>query len=115
MSCGISQAGGNDPTVTSTVFSGSEIAFLTATITAGAEKLAAQTGSAASSGSSGSSGMATSTSASGTGASAAGKPSGAANATGSAAPEQSTGAAFRYGVEGSALLALAGAAALNAW
>ncbi|KAF2114263.1 hypothetical protein BDV96DRAFT_577859 [Lophiotrema nucula] len=97
MSCYISVGGSsaNDPGETSAVLTGTDAAFLTATITAGAQKLSA-TGGSKSSGSAGST------------------PTGT-GATGSAATPASTGAAYKFGVEGSALLALAGAAALNAW
>ncbi|KAF2462833.1 uncharacterized protein BDR25DRAFT_308109 [Lindgomyces ingoldianus] len=117
MPCFVSNGGegANDPGTTTETFSGSEIGFLTATVTAGAEKLSATASGAQSSdmvtsiGTSGSASAAKSPTASGASATASG------SATGSAASASSTGAAYRFGVEGGALLALAGAAVVNAW
>ncbi|KAJ4367727.1 hypothetical protein N0V86_009848 [Didymella sp. IMI 355093] len=108
------------------VLSGSDVAFIQATVVEGAELLsggasatasasgsaAAASASASASAAPASSGMKTSI-ASGT-AVAGSHASHAASATGSSAP-QSTGAAARFGIEGAALLALAGAAAVNAF
>jgi hypothetical protein len=97
MSCNFVADGVSAPGQT---YTEGDFQFITASITAGAESLSGiQTGSAASA-TPASSGTAQ---ASGT------------KATGSAATATPTGAAFKYGIEGSALLALAGAAALNAW
>lgn len=105
ITCAASMGGpsANDPGVSTAVLSGSEIAFVTATVTSGADLLTA-TGEAKGSTS------ASATSVSGT----AAQESGASTSASGAAPEN-TGAAYRFRVEGSALLALAGAAALNAW
>ncbi|ORY18261.1 hypothetical protein BCR34DRAFT_362213 [Clohesyomyces aquaticus] len=46
MPCSVSIAGGNDPGNTVETFSGSDIGFLTATVTAGGEKLSASAGGA---------------------------------------------------------------------
>lgn len=89
-------------TVTTTVDSAP---MQTMTVTAGEDKLKA-TGAA-------SAGSTLATSASGTAASGSKAGATAASATGSGSPAQSTGAAARFGVEGAALFALAGAAALN--
>ncbi|KAF9701110.1 hypothetical protein EKO04_001076 [Ascochyta lentis] len=113
------------------VLSGSDVAFITATVVEGADMLsggsatASATASSASAKASGSSapnssaaaavssGLRTSmASASGT-AAAGSHASGSATATTSSSLPQSTGAAARFGIEGTALLALAGAAALN--
>jgi hypothetical protein len=109
-----------DAGTTTSVLSGTDIASFSATVTAGAELLSAsgvaQSGSAQPSGSSAASSPGSRTltaSPSGTAAAGSQASSTGASATGTAAP-QHTGAAYRFGVEGSALLALAGAAALNA-
>ncbi|KAF2622828.1 hypothetical protein BU25DRAFT_414821 [Macroventuria anomochaeta] len=110
------------------VLSGTEVAFITATVVKGAELLsggASATASASASASAASanasasapqssaaaasSGMRTSVTAA-----AGSHASGVATATASSALPQSTGAAARFGIEGAALLALAGAAAVNA-
>lgn len=114
---------GEDPQTA--VLSGTDAAFVTATVVEGAELLsggtasatasasASASGSAAASSAAVSSGMRTSAvSASGT-AAAGSHASGSVTATASTSAPQSTGAAARFGIEGTALLALAGAAALN--
>lgn len=93
---------------------------LTATVVEGADLLtASETGAPKSSSTGASAGSSASaptasagTSPTSSGASATGT---VANATGSGAAPESTGAASRFGIAGSALLALAGAAALNAF
>ena len=96
VTCGVSVSGEEGVYTSNVVWAKSDVARINATITAGAEKLAAQTGAQATPSSTGS------------GTSTAGP-----SAT-SGLP-RSTGAASRFGVEGSALFALVGAAALNAW
>lgn len=121
---------GTDGSATgTTVYPKSEIAFQTASVTAGEEKLSAASGaessgattSAASSAKeTGASAEKTMKTAASTGAApsetgpvatgtAAEKPSG----TASGVPEKATGAAARFGVEGAALLVLAGVAAVQ--
>ncbi|KAL1602198.1 hypothetical protein SLS59_004885 [Nothophoma quercina] len=130
MTC-TAEMSGQDPQTA--VLSGTDVAFFTATVVEGAELLSggasataspSASGSAASvsasasaasqsSGTAASSGMRTSAaSASGT-AAAGSHASGTATATASGSVPQSTGAAARFGIEGAALLALAGAAAAN--
>ncbi|KAF1979007.1 hypothetical protein BU23DRAFT_549698 [Bimuria novae-zelandiae CBS 107.79] len=125
---------GGDGTVTgTTVYSSGEVFFQTASVTAGQEKLSAaagagESGPAKTTGAesataketsavestlktTGSAAAATGATPSESGASpTAAKPIGAS----SAAPAEATGAAARFGVEGVALLALAGAAAMHA-
>jgi hypothetical protein len=93
------------------VLKGTDATMLTATLTAGAEKLSAATGAAASTtggvkATASQTGLAT---VSGGRAAASG-----ANSTGTGLPPQSTGAAGRFVVEGSALLVLMGAVVMNA-
>lgn len=130
MTCTAEMAGMDTQTA---VLSGSDVAFITATVVEGAELLsggasptasasaspssASATASASvapkSSGAAASSGMRTNiASASGT-AAAGSHASGSATATASSSLPESTGAAARFGFEGAALLALAGAAAVN--
>ena len=132
MTCTAEMSGQDPETV---VLSGTDVVFITATVVEGAELLsggASATASATASGSAAaasatasasaapknsvvaaSSGMRTSVaSASGTAATGS-HASGAATATASGSLPQSTGAAARFGIEGAALLALAGAAAVN--
>jgi hypothetical protein len=122
MSCGVSLGGSNanDPGTTTAVLPADQIEFLTATVTAGEELLDAEATGTASS-------VATSTGVALTAASSAtvaprtslqttATASVTALASGASSSEpaaQSTNAAYKYGVEGSALLALAGAAAMN--
>lgn len=91
-----------------TTFSGDEIAMQTATVTAGEDKLQATGGASAAPSGSGSSFATSASAATGAQASKSG-----ASATGSGSPAESTGAAGRFGVDGAALLALAGAAAMQ--
>jgi hypothetical protein len=113
--CGVSM-GGDDAQFAGTstlALAGTDIVFGTATVTKGAELLTDATASGPTS-----SGLVTATSrptgAATTGALASGSmPSGTPTASGSG-PEE-TGAAYKYGIEGAALVALAGAAVLNAW
>ena len=125
MTCTAEMAGQGTQTA---VLSGTDVAFITATVAEGAELLsggASATASASSrasaasasastasksSAAAASSGLRTAT-ASGT--AAAGSSASGASATASSAAPQSTGAAARFGIEGAALLALAGAAAVN--
>ncbi|KAJ4395345.1 hypothetical protein N0V91_010907 [Didymella pomorum] len=127
MTCTAAMAGQDTQTA---VLSGSDVAFISASVIEGASLLgggASETASASASSSASasatasaasktsaaaaSSGMQTSM-VSGTAAVGSHASSHAASATGSSAP-QSTGAAARFGIEGAALLALAGAAAVN--
>lgn len=137
MTCTVNQVGGNDDTggepITATL-SSDDVKFLSATVVAGNSLLTdagsaihsmtefAQGGStiatttrSASAGLMTPSGsvMPTSTMASASASEATSAASGSSSASVSA-PE-STGAATKYGIEGSVLLALAGAAALNVW
>jgi hypothetical protein len=100
-------------TKTTGVLSGTDLAFATASVVEGADLLTASatpTPSASSSASAGAS-QAPKTSAAAAAASTGLKTS----ASASASLPESTGAAARFGIEGSALLVLAGAAALNVW
>ena len=137
MTCTVNQVGGNDDTggepITATL-SSDDVKFLSATVVAGNSLLTdagsaipsmtefAQGGStiatttrSASAGLMTPSGsvMPTSTMASASASEATSAASGSSSASVSA-PE-STGASTKYGIEGSVLLALAGAAALNVW
>jgi hypothetical protein len=120
MTCTAQQTGGNDdsPEPATAVLSGSDVQFLTISVveieptaTAGASASATATeteiqmkstakATASAGMSSGSEAVSSAT---------------ASGETTSEAPAESTGAAARYGIEGSALLVLAGAAALNVW
>ncbi|KAH6865141.1 hypothetical protein BKA58DRAFT_239686 [Alternaria rosae] len=136
MTCTVNQLGGNDDTggkpITATL-SSDDVQFLSATVVAGNSLLtpagsavpsmtgSAQSGStiatsirSASAGAMTPSGsiMPTSTMASSASAST---PAASGSGSASASLPESTGAAHKYGIEGSALLALAGAAALNFW
>lgn len=125
MTCTAAMAGQDTQTA---VLSGSDVAFISASVIEGASLLsgsasepasasasasASATASAASktSAAAASSGMQTSM-VSGTAAAGSHASPHPASATGSSAP-QSTAAAARFGIEGAALLALAGAAAIN--
>ena len=124
---------GSDGTATgTTVYPSSEVVLQTASVTAGQEKLSAGAGAVSDGASStakessasaketgassaestlkttGSAAASTGASPSSTGPSATGAPSST-----SAAPEQATGAAARFGIEGAALVALVGAAAVQ--
>ncbi|KAJ4359158.1 hypothetical protein N0V95_002410 [Ascochyta clinopodiicola] len=122
----------SDQEAQTAILSGSDVAFITASVVEGADKLsgASATPSSAASASASarasataapsSSGAASATSglrtsvASASGTAATGShASGSTSATASSSSPQSTGAAARFGIEGTALLALAGAAALN--
>lgn len=97
---------------TSTVFEGSEIAFVIASVTKGGDLLAAvETGKAAKSSGTGGHGDHTEKGSAETGAAKTGSTGTAASAS---VPE-ATGAANKFAVEGLALLGLAGAAVLNVW
>lgn len=123
MTCTASTSIGDEETETpqTAVFSGSEVAFMTATIVEGANLLsgaasatpaptsslvASTVTSMASSGSPTASGSATARSQASS--------SGSLSSSSASSPE-STGAAPHFAIEGSILLVLAGAAALNAW
>jgi len=125
VTCGVSVAGvdGNPPEITTSVLSGSDIAFITASVTAGGELLAAaQTGAAGTSSgpakttdSSAPTASSTASVASSTGFTTSGTAT-TTLASGVSTPQPTyTGAAYKYGVEGPALLALAGAAAVGMW
>jgi hypothetical protein len=125
MSCTVNQSGGNDDTggqPVTAVLSGTDVEFLSATIVKGAELLSA-TGSAASTpnGRAASTTLVMSAMSASTGlmmatGSAPAKMTSMASASpiasGSGPATASTGAAVKFGIEGSALLALVGAAAL---
>ena len=119
VTCAVSMGGSeaNDPGVSTAVLSGTDVAFGTATVTAGASLLTATGGAQQSAPAS--SGLKTSATAKQTasvsGATGTAAQQSGATASGSGAAPESTGAAYRFGIEGSALLALAGAAALNAF
>jgi hypothetical protein len=119
MTCNVSLGGEG---TTTAVLPANEIKFLTATVTAGGELLDVEATGTASSAATGvaltaansatlpvRTGLTTRTT--GT-ASVTALPSGV---SGAEPATQTTNAAYRYGVEGSALLALAGAAAMNIW
>jgi len=121
MSCEVSLGGSNanDPGTTTAVLSANQIEFLTATVTAGEELLDVKATGAASS----VTGVALIAASSVTVAprtslqttATASVTALASGASGAEPAAQSTNAAYRYGVEGSAMLALAGAAAMNMW
>jgi hypothetical protein len=122
MSCTVNQSGGNDDTggqPVTAVLSGTDVEFLSASIVKGAELLSA-TGSAAATSTGDAASITVVTSAKSastglmmaTGHGPAIMTSGSPSASGSAPATASTGAAVKYGIEGSALLALVGAAAL---
>jgi len=126
MSCEVSLGGSNanDPGTTSAVIPVDPSEFLTATVTAGEELLDAEaTGVAASAASKASTAVALTAASSATVTSRASLQTTAtvsttalaSGASGAEPAAQTTNAAYRYGVEGSALLALAGAAAMNMW
>lgn len=100
VTCGVSVGGEQGIYTSDVVWAKSEVARINATITAGAEKLLAQTAAQTS--------LQSTPTSTGSGTATAGS-----SAT-SGLP-QSTGAAYKFGVEASALFALVGAAALNAW
>jgi hypothetical protein len=125
MSCTYNQSGGNNDTGGQPVtadLSGTDVEFLSATIVKGAELLSA-TGSAASTsnGRPASTTIVTSATSASTGlmmaigsapAKMTSMASASPTASGSSPATASTGAAVKFGIEGSALLALVGAAAL---
>jgi hypothetical protein len=108
-------------TPTTGVLSGTDLIFVTASVAEGAELLASATATptAGASGSASASQAPKSTAAvavsTGLKSSASVSASASASATSSGSLPDSTGAAARFGIEGSALLVLAGAAALNVW
>lgn len=126
---------GEDPQTA--VLSGTDVAFVTATVVEGDEMLSAGSATVDATASTGSSAVSKSSSAaassrlqtsiasasntaaaesraSGTAATGSHASGSASTATATSSPPQSTGAAAKFGVEGAALLALAGAAVLNA-
>lgn len=117
MTCTAAMAGQDTQTA---VLSGSDVAFISATVVEGASLLSGGASASASASAapktsavSASSGMQTSM-ASSTAATGSHASSHAASATSAGAgTPQATGAAARFGIEGAALLALAGAAAVN--
>jgi hypothetical protein len=135
MTCTVNQVGGNDDTggepITATL-SSEDVQFLSATVVAGNSLLTdvgsvipSMTGFAQSS-----STIATTTRSASAGAmtpsgsvrptstmasASASTPAAGGSTSASVSVPESTGAAFKYGIEGSALLVLAGAAALNVW
>jgi hypothetical protein len=137
MTCTVNQIGGNDDTggepITATL-SSDDVQFLSATVVAG-NSLLTDAGSVVPSttrSAQGSSAIATTTRSPSAGlmtpsgsvvptstmasTSASGATSAASgSSSASVSLPESTGAAFKYGIEGSALFALAGVAALNAW
>lgn len=123
MTCTASLSGGNDDTETpqTAVLSGSEVSFIPATVVEGASLLsggASASASASATPASQSTSLRTTVTPSASGTAAAGSQASGSGATPTASgssPAASTGAAARFGIEGSALLALAGAAALHAW
>ncbi|KAF1943842.1 hypothetical protein EJ02DRAFT_452897 [Clathrospora elynae] len=122
MTCTVNQSGGNDETggPATAVLSGSDVVFRSATVVQGMGLLsgvASATGVAESTASLASSAAASATASASTGSkTAVGSAPATSRASGSGAmPTPSGSAAVKYGIEGSALLALAGAAALNMW
>ncbi|CAO2654055.1 Nn.00g107880.m01.CDS01 [Neocucurbitaria sp. VM-36] len=123
MTCTVDQKGGNDDTdgPVTAVLSSSEVAFATATVVEGASLLsgggsASATEAPKSTGAAATTGLKTTVSPTASGsAGASSHASGSGTPTGSAAAATSTGAAARFGIEGSALIVLAGAAALKMW
>nr|QSQ85920.1 NRPS [Preussia typharum] len=107
-------AGAENPISTTLNFSGTEIQSVTATVTKGAELLTKE--ASATEGLTVIEGSKTPTASmpTVTGSGITGVATPIVTQSG-VAPSQSTGAAYRFGVEGSAVLALVGAAALNAW
>lgn len=139
MTCTVNQVGGNDDTggepITATL-SSDDVKFLSATVVAGNSLLTdagsaipsmtefAQGGStiatttrSASAGLMTPSGsvMPTSTMASASASASEATSAASGSSSASVSAPESTGAATKYGIEGSVLLALAGAAALNVW
>ncbi|KAL1794184.1 hypothetical protein ACET3X_007605 [Alternaria dauci] len=116
MTCTVNQVGGNDDTggqpITATL-SSDDVQFLSATVVAG-NSLLTDAGSVTSSTTRSITPTSTMTSAS-TSASTSETASAASSSSASVPVPESTGAATKYGIEGSALLALAGVAALNVW
>jgi hypothetical protein len=104
-------------TPTTGVLSGTDLIFVTASVAEGAELLASATPTADASGSANASQAPKSTAAVAvsTGLKSSASASASASATSSGSLPDSTGAAARFGIEGSALLVLAGAAALSVW
>ena len=120
MTCTVDQKGGNDDTdgPVTAVLSSSEVAFISATVVEGASLLsgggsASATEAPKSTGAAASTGLQTTVSTTASG--SAGASGSGTTPTGSGAAATNTGAAARFGIEGSALLALAGAAAVNIW
>ncbi|USP74903.1 uncharacterized protein yc1106_02177 [Curvularia clavata] len=136
MTCTVNQEGGNDDTggePVTAVFSGQDVQFLSLTVVEGnsllrpktsatpsatTTKTSAQPTAVATSAMSASTGLMTASDTVSTTASPASTSDAQAAPTSSkssVAPPESTGAAAKFGIEGSALLMLAGAAALNVW
>lgn len=140
MTCTVNQEGGNDDTggkPVTAVFSGQDVKFLSLTVVAGnsllrpqtsatpsatpsatTTKTSAQPTTTATLAMSASTGLMTASnmvSATASPVSTSGAQTAPTSSNSSAAPPESTGAATRFGIEGSALLMLAGAAALNVW
>jgi hypothetical protein len=121
MTCTAQQTGGNDeePEPVTAVISGSEVQFLTISVVEGASLLGGASASATATKKMSESAASATASAAVTGmtsgSSAGPKATASGKETTSEAPAEATGVAARYGIEGSALLVLAGAAALNVW
>ncbi|KAF2014546.1 hypothetical protein BU24DRAFT_216402 [Aaosphaeria arxii CBS 175.79] len=107
----IGGAGANSPMSENAVLSGTDAQTATAQVTAGWDKLSATTGAASSSVKTSASPAPTT----GPAATASQASATAGSSTVASAQTTETGAAYQLGVKGSALFALAGAAALNAW
>jgi hypothetical protein len=106
----------DDASPQTAVLKGDQISFNTATIVEGANLLTGASGSAgakATPAASAGSGLMTAASATPTASGTHASSSVSGSMSGSAAPAQHTGAATRFGLEASALLALAGAVAVN--
>lgn len=139
MTCTVNQEGGNDDTggePVTAVFSGEDVKFLSLTVVAGNSLLKPQTSptpsatistttktsvqptTVATSAMSASTRLMTASdmvSATASSTSTSGAQAAPTSSNSSTALPESTGAAARFGIEGSALLMLAGAAALNVW
>ncbi|OAL51568.1 hypothetical protein IQ07DRAFT_585943 [Pyrenochaeta sp. DS3sAY3a] len=121
MTCSASTSIGDEQSdsAQTAVFSSSEISFVTATVVEGASLLGGASATPAPSSArvaSTAASLASSTLSPSASGSARSQASGSGSSpSSSASSPASTGAAARFGIEGSALLALAGAAALNAW
>jgi hypothetical protein len=110
IACDVSIGGpeANMPASSQLTLTGSEISFATAVVAEG--EIPKTTGGAGATPTSGTAAPAsTGTAPASTGAESSGTP------TASGSQPEDTSAAYKYGIEGSALLALAGAAAMNIW